>query len=580
MRFASRFASTLLLLAAACETPPAMTLDDGGTLDADVVDAAPQDDADVHMGLRLPRCEDTDPAPATPLPHFASTLEGTYVPHVERLASPASLNPVTEAGETMYRAAGYHMVDVGPGLPHLLRADLGGAATTSTDRRSIAWLAHLSDFQLADDESPVRFGRTDTAAIPGGLRAQEAYLPRAMSAMNRTFTRIEAASRDFDGGIVTGDCSDSALANELQWVIEVMNGQTDVETDSGDDDDPVPGPDNDPKDPFDATPFPAPWYFVLGNHDVEIVGVTAPTPAQIMGALGTRATSGTRDYRQWYAPITTGNVPADPGRVVVDRDAIVDIVRDPGATGAMGPTGHGFPATGTVDTSLGANWSYDVIPGLLRVVSLDTSDRTGGSNGMVMQDTIDSWLIPELDRAVTDGVLVMLASHHSMAAIDVFEGQLGSTVVPGALTGAEVQAQIVMRPEIIAWIVGHDHDNRIHPIAGPDAAHPGYWEIMTSAIADWPSQARTIEIVDNGDGSLSIFATLVDYDTDDCFERRFRALTQMEWTSGWADDRSRDAPDLNVELIRSVPPSAAAAVASARASAGTRIESLTALSGI
>jgi hypothetical protein len=565
---------SLSLALGACDSPPGAN-DAGSPDDAGMPDAFSAPDA--HMGLLLPHCEDTDPAPTTALPHFASTLVGTYVPHVARVAMPGPLNPASEMGETTYRAAGYHLIDVGPGQPHVLRTDLGGAATTSTDRRSLAWLAHLSDFQLADDEAPTRLGRTDTAAIPGGLRAQEAYLPRAMSALNRTFARIETASRPFDGGIVTGDCSDSALTNELGWMLDVMNGVPGVETDSGDDDDPIPGPDNDPKDPFDPVAFPAPWYYVPGNHDVEIVGVTAPTTTQRMTAIGTRAATGTRDYRQWYAPITTGEVPADPMRAVIDRDGIVAMVRDASHAGPMGPAGHGFDTTAAVDTSLGANWVHDVIPGLLRVIAIDTSDRTGGSNGMVLQDTIDGFLMPELDRAVSDGVLVILASHHSMSAVDTIEGQLGSTMMPGAVDGTDVEALVAMHPEVIAWIVGHDHDNRIRAIHGPDAAHPGYWEIMTSALADWPSQARTLEIVDNADGTLSIFATLIDYDTDDCFERCYRALTQMEWTSAGADARTHDAPNHNVELIRSVPATATTAITTARATAGTVIESLTAL---
>src|SRR6476620_2196226 len=103
-------------------------------------------------------------------------------------------------------------------------------------------------------------------------------------------------------------------------------------------------------------------------------------------------------------------------------------------------------------------------------------------------------------------------------------------VMPDAVEPDAVEALVAMHPEVIAWIVGHNHDNRIRAVHGPDAAHPGYWEIMTSALADWPSQARTLEVVDNGDGTLSLFATQIDYDTDSCFERRFRALTQIEWT--------------------------------------------------
>ena len=572
----------LVITLAACTDPPPPTPDASmadASIDGHIVDAFVADDTDVHHGLRMPACEDTDPAPIAALPHYPSTLMGTYVPHALRLAAPGPLNPAVESGEMMYRAAGYHLVDTGPGQAHVVRTDLGGAATTSTDRRSLAWLAHLSDFQLADDEAPTRLAHTDNPAVGGGLRSQEAYLPRAVSAMNRTFTRIDAASRGFDVGIITGDCSDSALANELHWVIDVMNGTPALETDSGDDDDPIPGPNNDPKDPFDPVAFPAPWLYVPGNHDVEIVGVTAPGPTERMNALGTRARQGTRDYRQWYAPVTTGDVPPDPARIVVDRDGIAQIVRDAASAGPMGPVGHGFPATGTFDTSLGANWSYDVIPNVLRIVSIDTSDRTGGSQGMVLQAMVDGWLMPELARAVTDGVLVILASHHATQAIDTFQGQIGSTPMPGALEASAIEALVAMHPEVIAWLVGHDHDNRIRAVHGPDAAHPGYWQIMTSAIADWPSQARTLEVVDNADGTLSIFATLVDYDTDDCFERRYRALTQMEWITGWSEDRTHDAPNHNVELIRSIPSSAAARITAAHATAATRIESLTTLTG-
>lgn len=550
----------------------------GDTAPSDAgLDARQDDGGDPHMGLRLPPCEDTDPEPEMALPHYPSTLVGTLLPEVDRLAAPGPKNPASELGETMYREAGYHLIEVGPGEPHVHRAELGADSTATTGRRSLAYFAQLSDFQLVDDESPTRLARFDSDALgtPSAMRAHEASIPHAVSAMNRTLARIEG-DRGLDFGIITGDCADSAQRNELGWVIDVMNGET-VHADSGEDDDPVPGPDNDPKDPFDATAFPAPWLYVPGNHDVEVVGVSAPSADLMAQAIGTRATGGTRDYRRWYATVTTTEVPADPERAITSRDDIVALVRDAAAAGPEGPPGHGYPTTGTVDTTHGANYAYDAIPGLLRIVALDTSDRDGGSEGMVLQSTIDEWLIPELDRAVADGVLVMLASHHATSSIDTMSGQVGSEV-PEALTGEEIEQIVASRPEVIAWLVGHSHDNRVRAIAGPDAAHPGYWEIMTSAIADYPGQTRVIELVDNEDGTLSIYATLVDFDTDSCLERRYRALLQMEWVSGWAGNVSLRPEDHNVELVRAIPASASSAV---DAFAGhDRIESLTTLAGL
>jgi hypothetical protein len=39
----------------------------------------------------------------------------------------------------------------------------------------------------------------------------------------------------------------------------------------------------------------------------------------------------------------------------------------------------------------------------------------------------------------------------------------------------------------------------------------GFWEVNTAAHIDWPQQARVVEIVTNGDGTLSIFGTLIDH---------------------------------------------------------------------
>lgn len=551
---------SLLLSIAGCE-PEAPAFDGG-------VDAPRDDGGDPHMGLRLPRCEDTEVGGTDVLPPVTSTREARIVSMVPRFATPGSLNPATEDGELMYRAMGIGRVMAGPPRPRIVRMDLGGGPPPTMGRHSIAWLAVHSDFQLVDDESPARLTAFDNASIPSGLRAQEVYLSRAISAMNATFARMATEGRDFDFGIITGDCADSAQQNELDWVIELMNGAPGTELDSGEDDDPIPGPDNDPKDPFDPVAFPSPWLYVPGNHDVELVGITAPNMDNVMDAVGSRAGNGARNYSRWYAPSTRGPVVPDPSRRIVTRDDIVaTLLAD---TAAPGPVGHGY--TAPADTALGANYVYDAIPGLLRIVALDTSDTTGGSEGLVRRATVDGFLVPALEQAAMDGVLVMLASHHSTPSIDVFAGQGGSTVVPDAVPPAELETIVASHEVVIAWLVGHSHDNRIRAV-GHDATHRGYWEIMTAAIADWPGQARTVEVVDNGDGTLSIFSTTIDFDADDCHERRYRALLTMEWVSGWAPDVNDANEHHDVELLMPIPAAAAAAVAAASTSAPTTIES-------
>lgn len=555
----------------ACDgDPPAE--DAGFDAGADAgVDAGPEIDSGPIVLFEA--CEDTQPEGTTSLEPVASTLVGTIVPDVARLSSPGSRNPASAAGEGIYREMGLDGYSRGPAQARVTRDELGGDAPPAAGRRSLAYFVHYSDFQLVDDESPTRLAAVDTAGIPGGLRAQEAYLPRAVSAMNRTLARIERAERPYDFGVLTGDCADSSQLNETEWVIDLMNGAPGLHTDSGDDDDPLPGPDNDPKDPFDPTAFPAPWLYVAGNHDVLVVGISLPDTRLMDTAIGTTPVGGTRDYRRPFGAVSSASVPADPDRRIVSRDDIVQMLLEDEA--GEGPVGHGF--TAPADLAVGANYAYDAIPGLLRVLALDTNDDTGGSNGLVHRPTVDDFLIPELERAETDGVLVMLASHHSTLSIDVFQGQIGTTVVPDAVPASELESLVAGYDNVVAWLVGHSHTNLVRAIPGADSAHPGYWEIMTAAVADYPGQARLVEVVDNGDGTLSILGTVLDFDEESCQERRFRRLMTMEYVSAWTDLVSTDASDINVELLRAVPATAVDNVAAA--TGHDRIESETTLRG-
>ncbi len=66
---------------------------------------------------------------------------------------------------------------------------------------------------------------------------------------------------------------------------------------------------------------------------------------------------------------------------------------------------------------------------------------------------------------------------------------------------------------MIAYVAGHTHENKVLACGSEDGCPAGgnWWEINTSATpADWPQQSRLLEVMDNRDGTLSIFGTLTD----------------------------------------------------------------------
>ncbi|MEO7093111.1 MAG: hypothetical protein ABI175_07670, partial [Polyangiales bacterium] len=98
----------------------------------------------------------------------------------------------------------------------------------------------------------------------------------------------------------------------------------------------------------------------------------------------------------------------------------------------------------------------------------------------------------------------------------------------------------------------------VRAIKGPSVDAPGYYEVMTDAIADWPSQTRLLELLTvpsttGGDPTLAIYLTMVDIDMKSCLEARFRAYSLVDVNSGWSRDGTGDAKGQNVELRRALP---------------------------
>ncbi|MDQ2630580.1 MAG: hypothetical protein M3Y75_06345, partial [Actinomycetota bacterium] len=134
----------------------------------------------------------------------------------------------------------YRFLGLGPGEPYTVRQELGTAqAGRETRRTSLLYFGQLSDFQLADEESPARVEVVDPLSTPLNLpfgsawRPWEALEPQLTEAMVRQVNQFTAASPVADGNgnrsameltINTGDLADSQQLNETLWVRTLLEG--------------------------------------------------------------------------------------------------------------------------------------------------------------------------------------------------------------------------------------------------------------------------------------------------------------------------------------------------------------------
>jgi metallophosphoesterase (TIGR03767 family) len=234
-------------------------------------------------------------------------------------------------------------------------------------------------------------------------------------------------------------------------------------------------------------------------------------------------------------------VPPDPARVPLRKSEY--IAEHFESTGT--PRGHGF-SRANVRSGQG-NFTISPRRGL-RFIVLDTINERGGDGGNV-DDPQFRWLHRQLVGAERRRELVMVFAHHSLrtmeqAAVSPFpflssDNEGGEATTDVHLGGAEaepcptrsrtaspsddetVRCLFLRHPSVVAFVNGHEHNNRVTPFrAGASSARAagrrtlasrGFWEINTASHVDYPQQSRVLDLVDNRDGTLSIFGTVVDH---------------------------------------------------------------------
>jgi 3',5'-cyclic AMP phosphodiesterase CpdA len=424
------------------------------------------------------------------------------------------------------------------GEPLVDRTEL---APASKPVRRLALFAQIADAHVVDEESPARLELLDRRGAPftSAFRPQEALSGQVLAAAVRSLNAFHPQAV-----VETGDLIDNDQSNELGEALAVLRGGR-VDPNSG-----APGyrgvqaaanpdpyyyrPDVDPprhpglladaERSFTSPGLDAPWYPVVGNHDLLVQGnvaTSARTNAIATGsrkllALDAAALGAVQSLRLTPAvvagllrsglPGASERVPADPRRRELSAAEVVSRLRRASGHGGRGPL---------------LDYAFEI--GGMRAIALDTTRRGTGARGLVRASQV-RWLARELRAAGKRPVV--LFTHAPLTS---------------AAGGSAVLELLDRDPHVVAAVHGDTHRNEIDP-----RAH--YWLVGTSSLADYPQEARAFELDRTADGGLVLQTWTVDHDPSDRLAEISRQLAFLDFEGGRVQRFAGTRLDRNVRL--------------------------------
>ncbi len=454
-----------------------------------------------------------------------TTLDATIIP-----ISVSSYPPRVLANEvSKYAVYGYGLWYKGPGIPYQKRLDLMPFSYDGTTAKKVSTLLHffaITDIHVTDVQSPNQV-LYDGLQEEGNLSAYSPTVVYSTQVLDATIRTVNALheKQKFNFGIFLGDAINNAQFNEIRMYIDIIDGKY-INPNS----DPLSTSNTDYMRPFQAAGLnkSIPWYQVLGNHDHFWTGVFTPNNYLIQNYIGQYVLNigellkgADLDSRGRYMGVIDGYT--EYGEVVkagpvenfsvpptinpnADRRFINknDFIQEFFNTNTY-PVGHGF-----ANTLIPGCYTFEPVTNMpIKVIVLDDTqeedcDFGKGALGSLTEGKFN-WLINELEKGQTEGKLMIIAAHIPIG--------ISSYLFDNASSPSQslLIEKLHSYSNLVLWISGHVHRNKVTPFPSPDPNHPefGFWQVETSSLKDFPQMFRIFDIARNSDNTVSVYVANV-----------------------------------------------------------------------
>ena len=370
--------------------------------------------------------------------------------------------------------------------------------------------------------------------LSSAYRPQEAMTLQVGDSMIRTLNAIDdgpATGTPLDFMISTGDNIDNNQRNEQRAFVDLLDGDM-VNPNSGaatydgytqehsatalSDETLLAA-----QTPFDAAGSDVPWYGVVGNHDGLVQGNITKTLQFNVVASGSfkafvnidtydNCPETANDFDHLLAAFqdaylnSSEQVPSDSGRSLMDFDVMLNEYFDESTTGL--PNGHGFanapkdpvhPDDEGEPTRAGY-YSFKIAKKVQGIV-MDTVALQLGSTGLI-PDPQFRWIEKQLkknskvyyneagerrrNKDASNKMFVLFSHHHSQSMSNTFVDEdtppealplhcFDSDSSESCAAGEGLHSLLNRFPNVIGWVNGHSHDNRVRRVRRSGGDGPG-----------------------------------------------------------------------------------------------------------